>query len=87
MQNVVATSVEDGRAVGGRRGRRLCSVAHRAGSPVRVCIRRGRGQTTRPGDALAVVYDPEGRVTPCGVGAGARMARLLRDLGRFVWIS
>ncbi|MEU8851902.1 hypothetical protein AB0C70_38035 [Streptomyces sp. NPDC048564] len=64
VESVVVTSVE-GAAVG--QGRYLCSVADQAGVPLRVRIWRGCGQATRPGDALAVVYDPEGHVSPRGV--------------------
>lgn len=64
VESVVVTSVE-GAAVG--RGRYLCSVADQTGVPLRVRIWRGCGQATRPGDALAVVYDPEGHVPPRGV--------------------
>lgn len=80
VQPVVVTSVEDSRAVDGTRGRYLCAVAYRDGSPLKVRIWRGCGQTTRPGDALTVVYDPMGRVAPRGVEAGAGMAGPLRDL-------
>ncbi|MET7451675.1 sigma factor [Streptomyces sp. NPDC005574] len=66
---VVVTSVEERTAVSGR-GRYLCSVADREGGSLRVRIWRGCGQATRPGDDLAVAYDPEGRVSPRGVEAG-----------------
>jgi hypothetical protein len=69
VQSVVVTSVEDGRAATGR-DRYLCSVADRDGMPLSVPIWRGCGQTTRPGDALAVVYDPKGQVPPRGVETG-----------------
>ncbi|WP_306192862.1 hypothetical protein [Streptomyces sp. MK5] len=67
VQYVVVTSVDDGRAAGGRHTRYLCSVTDRGGVPLTIRIWRGCGQATRPGDALAVVYDPEGRVPPRGV--------------------
>lgn len=63
VESVVVTSVE-GAAAG--RGRYLCSVADQGGIPLKVRIWRGCGQATRPGDALAVVYDPEGHVPPRG---------------------
>ena len=80
VQSVVVTSVEDGRAPGGGHGRYLCSVADADGAPLKVRIWRGCGKATRPGDALAVVYDPEGRVPPRGVQTGAGVSCSLRDL-------
>jgi hypothetical protein len=44
-------------------------------------IWRGCGQATRPGDALAVVYDSRGRVPPRGVEAGVSPWGPLRTLG------
>ncbi|MGV9347078.1 hypothetical protein ACWDSD_20120 [Streptomyces spiralis] len=67
VESVVVTSVDDGRAAGGRHARYLCSVTDRDGVPLKVRIWRGCEVGTRPGDALAVVYDPEGRVPPRGV--------------------
>ncbi|KUL44088.1 hypothetical protein [Streptomyces regalis] len=81
VESAMVTSVEGGAAVGSGRGRYLCSVADRDGVPLSVRIWRGCGQTTRPGDALAVVYDPKGRVPPRGVEAGASWIRPIRDLG------
>ncbi|MEU0436016.1 hypothetical protein ABZ153_31120 [Streptomyces sp. NPDC006290] len=79
VQSVVVTSVDGGsRAVPGS-GRHLCSVADRDGVALEVRIWRGCGRTTRPGDALALVYDPKGRVPPRGVEAGA-VTGPLRDL-------
>lgn len=69
VQSVVVTSVEDGRAADGGRSRYLCSVRGHDGVPLKVRIWRGCGQATRPGDALTVIYDPEGRVRPRGVAA------------------
>ncbi|MFE8013828.1 hypothetical protein ACFU3O_13935 [Streptomyces antibioticus] len=78
-ESVMVTSVQDATAVVGR-GRYLCSVADRHGVLRDVRIWRGCGQSTRPGDALAVVFDPKGSVPPRGVEAGASWTRSLRDL-------
>ena len=51
-------------------GRYLCSVIDRDGVPVKVRIWRGCERTTRPGDAIAVVYDVRGRVPPRGAERG-----------------
>lgn len=67
VESAVVTSVEGGAAAVSSRGRYLCSVADRDGVQLKVRIWRGCRQTTRPGDALAVVYDPKGRVPPRGV--------------------
>lgn len=67
VQQVVVTSVEGGPGTGVRDGRYLCSVASPAGVPLSTRIWRGCEWSTRPGDALRVVYDPEGRVPPRGV--------------------
>ncbi|WSQ12813.1 hypothetical protein OG604_36385 [Streptomyces sp. NBC_01231] len=80
VQSVVVTSVRDEGAVRGGRGRYLCSVADGRGVPLQVRVWRGCGQATRPGDALAVVYDPRGRVPPRGVGAGVGALRALLGL-------
>ncbi|MFE7173262.1 hypothetical protein [Streptomyces sp. NPDC057616] len=71
VQSVVVTSVEDGRGAGGGRARYLCSVADADGVPLKVRIWRGCGRETRPGDALAVVYDPKRRVSTRGSQRGA----------------
>lgn len=71
VQSVVVTSVERGREPDGSRARYLCSVAGADGVPLKVRIWRGCGRGTRPGDVLAVVYDPEGRVPTRGVQPGA----------------
>ncbi|WP_328878755.1 hypothetical protein [Streptomyces sp. NBC_00299] len=81
VESVVVTSVEGGPGAVSDRGRYLCSVADRDGMPLKVRIWRGCGETTRPGDALAVVYDSKGRVPPRGVEAGASRSGFLRDLG------
>lgn len=51
-------------------GRYLCSVIDRDGVPMKVRIWRGCERTTRPGDAIAVVYDVRGRVPPRGAERG-----------------
>lgn len=81
VESVVVTSVEGGPGAVSGSGRYLCSVADRDGVPLKVRIWRGCAQTTRPGDALAVVYDSKGRVPPRGVESGASRSGFLRDLG------
>ncbi|KOV65601.1 hypothetical protein ADL01_26915 [Streptomyces sp. NRRL WC-3618] len=80
VESVVVTSVEVGLGAVPGRDRYLCSVADRDGVPLKIRIWRGCGRATRPGDALAVVYDAKGRVPPRGVEAGASRAGPLRDL-------
>ncbi|MEU4000816.1 hypothetical protein AB0E76_34170, partial [Streptomyces fungicidicus] len=77
----LVTSVE--RAPGTASGKRryLCSVSRRDGVPLEVRVWRGCGRSTRPGDALAVVYDSEGRVPPQGVVPGATRSGSLPELG------
>ncbi|MEU5507717.1 hypothetical protein ACFTZ8_09700 [Streptomyces fungicidicus] len=77
----LVTSVE--RAPGTASGKRryLCSVSRRDGVPLEVRVWRGCGRSTRPGDALAVVYDSEGRVPPQGVAPGAARSGSLPELG------
>ncbi|WP_329533158.1 hypothetical protein OG568_24880 [Streptomyces sp. NBC_01450] len=41
---------------------------------------RGCERTTRPGDALAVVYDPQGLVSPRGAQARSGVPEPLQDL-------
>ncbi|MET7381728.1 hypothetical protein ABZT08_23385 [Streptomyces sp. NPDC005526] len=84
VQPVVVTSVEAGRAAGGGRDRYLCSVVDADGAPLTVRIWRGCGRATRPGDALAVLYDPKGRVAPRGLGVGTTPTGPLRDLAPWV---
>jgi hypothetical protein len=50
------------------------------GVPPKGRIGRGCGRTSRPGDTLAVVYDPDGWVPPRGVATGAGVPGLLGDL-------
>ncbi|WP_316744464.1 hypothetical protein [Streptomyces sp. MK7] len=78
VQSVVVTSVEGGRGPDREHGRYLCSVTDHDGVPLKVRIWRGCEVGTRPGDALAVVYDPEGRVPPRG--AAPEGPGPLRDL-------
>ncbi|MGN5381167.1 hypothetical protein ACQ4WX_40605 [Streptomyces lasalocidi] len=72
VQSVVVTSVEDGRAAGGGQDCYLCSVMDHDGVPLKVRIWRGCGEATRPGDALAVLYDPKGLVPPRGAAVDGR---------------
>ncbi|MFI6012595.1 hypothetical protein ACIBAG_27900 [Streptomyces sp. NPDC051243] len=81
VESAMVTSVEGVAAVGSGRGRYFCSVADQDGVPLSVRIWRGCEQTTRPGDALAVVYDPKGRVPPRGVEGDASWTRPLHGLG------
>ncbi|MFD5818610.1 hypothetical protein [Streptomyces sp. NPDC127038] len=75
---MVVTSVDgDGRRGAGRTGYR-CSVVRRDGAPFKARIRRGCGRTTRPGDVLAVVYDPQGRIPPRALSGGPVTAAGLR---------
>ena len=62
-------------------GRYLCSVIDRDGVPVKVRIWRGCERTTRPGDAIAVVYDVQGRVPPRGAQGGGSGLDALSGLG------
>ncbi|WP_328437161.1 hypothetical protein OHA71_07855 [Streptomyces sp. NBC_00444] len=84
VESAVVTSVEGGPGVVTSRGRYFCSVADRDGVPLQVRIWRGCGQSTQPGDAIAVVYDSKGRVPPRGVEDGASRSGPLRDLGGWV---
>ncbi|WP_234046446.1 hypothetical protein [Streptomyces adelaidensis] len=77
VRSVVVTSVEGGPVAGTEGGRYLCSVADRAGVPLSTRIWRGCERSTRPGDALDVVYDPDGVVPPRGVAPGTDRGPLL----------
>ncbi|WP_225833586.1 hypothetical protein [Streptomyces sp. NK08204] len=77
---VVVTSVRDSGATGAAGGRYVCSVVDFDGVPLKTPIWRGCGEKTRPGDALAVVYDPRGRVPPRGVGPGGGVFGAVRGL-------
>lgn len=80
VQSAVVTSVADGGVTADGHDRYLCSVEDHDGVPLQVRIWRGCRQTTRPGDALAVLYDPMGLVPPRGVEAGAGVSGPLRGL-------
>ncbi|MFD1660666.1 hypothetical protein ACFSL4_21245 [Streptomyces caeni] len=80
VQSVVVTAVRDAGVTADGRDHYLCSVEDGNGVPLKVRIWRGCLQTTRPGDALSVLYDPEGRVLPRGVEAGAGVPGPLRGL-------
>ncbi|MGW5093829.1 hypothetical protein ACWEQ1_12335 [Streptomyces nodosus] len=77
----VVLSVQDGGETADGHGLYLCSVADRHGAPVKVRIRRGCLRTTRPGDALPLLCDPEGRVAPRSAESGRSLAAPLRALG------
>ncbi|MFJ6835710.1 hypothetical protein [Streptomyces sp. NPDC091209] len=77
---MVVTSVEGGERAGAGRSRYLCSVVARDGVPLKVRVRRGCDRTVRPGDVLAVVYDPEGRLAPRALAAGPVTTGPLRGL-------
>lgn len=76
VEPVVVTAVEGGPGTGTRHGRYLCSVASAEGIPLSTTIWRGCEKSTRPGDPLAVVYDPEGTVPPRGVDPESERGRL-----------
>lgn len=80
VESAVVTAVENGRGTGGGRGRYPCSVTDAEGLPLKVLIWRGCERTTRPGDVLAVVHDPLGRVPPRGAGTGGGVTGAARDL-------
>ncbi|MET8102140.1 hypothetical protein ABZV29_37765 [Streptomyces sp. NPDC005236] len=77
---MVVTSVEGGGREGAGRTGYRCSVVARDGAPLKVRTGRGCGMSTRPGDVVAVVYDPEGRVPPHALTAGPVTAGPLRGL-------
>lgn len=81
VESVVVTSVEGGPADVPGGGRYLCSVIDQDGVPMKVRIWRGCEQTTRPGDAIAVVYDAKGRVPPRGAVGGGSALDALGGLG------
>lgn len=76
VRSVVVTLVEGGPGVGAEGGRYLCSVTDSTGAPLSKRIWRGCEGSTRPGDALSVVYDPEGAVPPRGVAPGTERGPL-----------
>ncbi|WP_308404147.1 hypothetical protein [Streptomyces sp. ATCC 21386] len=77
VRPAVVTLVEGGPGTGTESGRYLCSVADRAGAPLSTRIWRGCAGSTRPGDALTVVFDPKGAVPPRGVAPGTDRGPLL----------
>ncbi|MEI5528290.1 hypothetical protein WB401_45650 [Streptomyces brasiliscabiei] len=77
VRPAVVTLVEGGPGTGIEGGRYLCSVAGRAGAPLSTRIWRGCAGSTRPGDALTVVFDPRGAVPPRGVAPGTDRGPLL----------
>ncbi|MFC8222174.1 hypothetical protein ACFUTY_28925 [Streptomyces sp. NPDC057362] len=79
-RSVVVTSVQASEKASGARGRYFCSVESRGGAPSRARIWRGCTQATRPGDALALVYDPKGRIPPRGVTGATGIVDALRGL-------
>ncbi|MEU0215337.1 hypothetical protein ABZ281_09490 [Streptomyces sp. NPDC006265] len=81
VESVVVTSVEGGPADVSGSGRYLCSVIDPDGVPMKVRIWRGCEQTTRPGDAITVVYDVQGRVPPRGAEGGGSPLDALSGLG------
>ncbi|MET9354142.1 hypothetical protein ABZY14_14295 [Streptomyces sp. NPDC006617] len=83
-RSVVVTSVQASQEVSGTRGRYFCSVEGRGGSPYTTRIWRGCTQATRPGDALALVYDPKGLVPPRGIEGATGIVDALRSLAGWV---
>ncbi|MFH8446895.1 hypothetical protein ACH4D3_37520 [Streptomyces sp. NPDC018026] len=79
-RSVVVTSVQVGEKAFGVRDRYFCSVEGRGGAPSTARIWRGCTQATRPGDALALVYDPKGLVPPRGVEGATGVVDALRSL-------
>ncbi|MFE1289879.1 hypothetical protein [Streptomyces sp. NPDC058751] len=72
-ERVVPRAVTSGEGEGkeGAGGvRRPCPAVARGGAPIEVRVRRDCGRTTRPGDALAVVHGPEGRMPPRAPAGG-----------------
>ncbi|MEU9654482.1 hypothetical protein AB0E00_37075 [Streptomyces sp. NPDC048110] len=79
-RSVVVTSVQASEKVSGARSRYFCSVESRGGTPSTARIWRGCTQATRPGDALALVYDPKGLVPPRGAEGATGIVEALRSL-------
>ncbi|MFD9865108.1 hypothetical protein [Streptomyces alboflavus] len=63
---VTSVEVQSAQQLSQGGARYLCSVEKRDGTPLRTQIWRGCHRSTEPGDALAVVYDPLGRLPPRG---------------------
>lgn len=83
-RSVVVTSVQANEGVPGARGRYFCLVENRDGAPSSARIWRGCTRSTRPGDALALVYDPKGLVPPRGVEGATSVTDVLRSLAGWV---
>ncbi len=79
-RSVVVTSVQASEKASGARGRYFCSVESRGGAPSTARIWRGCTKATRPGDALALVYDPKGLVPPRGVEGTTDIVDALKGL-------
>ncbi|MBN0042851.1 hypothetical protein JS756_01720 [Streptomyces actuosus] len=79
VQAVEVTSVQRGPGVTAAHGRTFCSVSD-GGVALDVHIWRGCDDATRPGDTVAVVYDPKGRIPPRGVGGDLSWRGPLRGL-------
>ncbi|MGW4890256.1 hypothetical protein [Streptomyces murinus] len=87
VRSVMVTSVEARQSAGADAdGRWLCSVTDRVGVPPGTRIWRGCDGSIRPGDALAVVYDPQQRVPPRGV-AGPGPLRGLAPWGAALLVA
>ncbi|MEV0523971.1 hypothetical protein AB0I66_11145 [Streptomyces sp. NPDC050439] len=80
-QQALVTVVEGTDASAAGRERYLCSVQGSDGSPLSVRIWRGCRESTQPGDTLAVVYDPLGRVAPRGAEGARPDGKPLAKLG------
>ncbi|MER6326869.1 hypothetical protein [Streptomyces coelicoflavus] len=83
-RSVVVTSVQASEEASGARGRYLCSVEGRDGAPSTARIWRGCTRSVRPGDSLALVYDPKGLVPPRGVEGATSIVDVLRSLAGWV---
>ncbi|MFD3344488.1 hypothetical protein ACFWVW_35770 [Streptomyces anthocyanicus] len=83
-RSVVVTSVRASEEASGARGRYFCSVEGRDGAPSTARIWRGCTRSVRPGDSLALVYDPKGLVPPRGVEGATSIVDALRSLAGWV---
>ncbi|WP_137992033.1 hypothetical protein [Streptomyces vilmorinianum] len=52
-----------------------CTVRLQDGAPVQPRLRRGCGPSVVPGDLIAMVYDPAGRVAPRGLAGPGTLVR------------
>ncbi|MEV0529882.1 hypothetical protein AB0I66_41355 [Streptomyces sp. NPDC050439] len=80
-RQAVVTGVEGTGTPAAGRDRYLCSVQGSDGSPLSVRIWRGCRESTQPGDTLAVVFDPLGRVAPRGAEGPRPDGKPLAELG------